>query len=133
MGFHRKASGGGGITPEMFGCTKMAVDKVTFSSRRTLKAAGSISHSLGEQPKIIIVLSPYRKTTTANNVIEMLLMHGDFTSATSYYGCQINTTSTADNFNAITTGLTVDTSTLISYDTSYYLEANVEYTIITAA
>ena len=117
----------------LVGCTKMAVDKVTFSSRRTLKAAGSISHSLGEQPKIIIVLSPYRKTTTTNNVIEMLLMHGDYTSAISYYGCQIHTTSTAGNFNATTAGLTVDTSTIISYDTLYYFEANVEYTIITAA
>ena len=59
MGFHRKASGGGGITPEMFGCSKMAIDEVTISSRTllgTLTYGFDFIHSLGETPKFYFIV-----------------------------------------------------------------------------
>ena len=45
-----------GITPEMFGCTKMAVDTFTLSSTTVIKNY-TISHSLGEIPKFMYVVA----------------------------------------------------------------------------
>ena len=46
---------GGGITPEMFGYTKMAIDKYTPTSD-TYTYNVKVNHSLGEIPKRIIIL-----------------------------------------------------------------------------
>lgn len=40
---------GGGITPEMFGCSKIAFDDFAFSAQMDLNTR--ISHSLGTTPK----------------------------------------------------------------------------------
>ena len=48
-----------GLTPEMFGCTKMAIDTVTYSSDQSGdKNTGlRINHSLGTVPKFSILLA----------------------------------------------------------------------------
>ena len=43
-----------GITPEMYGCTKMAIDTVTFASDTDFSSKG-FSHSLGEKPKQVFI------------------------------------------------------------------------------
>lgn len=53
-----------GITPQMFGCTKMAVDTYTPTSNIALDSI-SIPHSLGEIPKIFFILA--EKKITAEN------------------------------------------------------------------
>ena len=64
MGFHRKASGG--LTPEMFGCTKVAIDTVTFASDQAFMSGGVkyyLPHSLGEIPKHAILWAQTDVTT----------------------------------------------------------------------
>lgn len=43
------------ITPEMFGCTKMAVDTFTFAS--ATYCTTELSHSLGEKPKVLLIMT----------------------------------------------------------------------------
>ena len=46
---------GDGLTPEMFGCTKMAIDKYTFASQTAIDVG--IPHSLGVAPKYVFIFS----------------------------------------------------------------------------
>ena len=47
---------GGGITPEMFGCTKMEASTFTLASRTSV-GSYTITHSLGVKPRAIVVLA----------------------------------------------------------------------------
>lgn len=47
---------GGGLTPEIFGCTEVAVDEVTFASRTAIDYSNGVilNHSLGKPPRVVI-------------------------------------------------------------------------------
>ena len=55
-----------GITPDMFGCTKVAIDTVTFASDQAFMSGGVeyyLPHSLGEIPKHAILWTQTDITT----------------------------------------------------------------------
>ena len=57
---------GGGLTPEVFGCTKVAIDAVTFASDQAFMSGGVkyyLPHSLGEIPKHAILWAQTDITT----------------------------------------------------------------------
>ena len=47
---------GDGLSPEMFGCTEVAVDEVTFASRTLVdySTGNTLNHSLGKSPRVVI-------------------------------------------------------------------------------
>ena len=53
----------GEITPETFGCTKIAIDKFTYTSN-TNSNGRRLTHSLGQIPKIVIVKADGLKKST---------------------------------------------------------------------
>lgn len=85
------------ITPELFGCTKMAIDEVTFSSR-TLLSEVTFNHSLGEKPShVIIVVETYPGSTFNDALKLMVYMNGPWFTVTtgrndSMYSWTINAT-----------------------------------------
>jgi hypothetical protein len=104
------------ITPEMFGCTKMAVDEITFAS--DVASDTEINHSLGEIPRYVFLLrdSMPTSTTTYNWLIAFMLLnyfsksesvgHKHYASSPSYlaYGdssvtCTENTIKCASESN----------------------------------
>ena len=127
MGFHRKASGGGGITPEMFGCTKMAVDKFTLSST-LLCNAHSISHSLGTIPKLMFIIAE-KKPTAYYNVYQVLSTNPHLNTEISsniicYYASGIYYADTVPIDSITTNQFKVNNPT-------FKYAAGIEYTVIT--
>lgn len=57
MGYGKTNSvaAGGGITPEMFGCTSMAVD--TYTSAADARDNIIVPHSLGKIPKLVLIMA----------------------------------------------------------------------------
>ena len=63
---------GGGLTPEMFGCTKYAVDEFSYTSETKLPGYNDISninHSLGVIPKFIFIIAEYNEIPTGSHNI----------------------------------------------------------------
>ena len=62
-------------TPEMFGCTKMAADEITFAS--DVASDTEINHSLGEIPRYVFLLrdSMPTSTTTYDWLIAFMLLN----------------------------------------------------------
>ena len=67
MRYWKKDSGGGGITPQMFGCTKMAVDEFILSADKST-GEYTINHSLGEKPKLFFILTTEEITENPYNM-----------------------------------------------------------------
>lgn len=118
------------------GCTKIAVDKFTFSTRTNFNSSmGTISHSLGKIPKIIIILSSMlnRDSTSSNMVNAFFMPIGGYSYNFSGVSCNTSTSypgtyaSSSFNLNATSDGINKQSSSTV------YFEAGVEYTLITAA
>ena len=142
----------GGISPEMFGLTKMAVDKYTPTAEDNLM---TIPHSLGETPKIAILIAD------KNDVGEYLSSNGTYVYVFFAYmshmsdnkypygydeGLYTNGTKRYGKLNPIASGSGTNKSSLnetkvifvFQYtDTTYtyygYYKKGVEYTLITMA
>lgn len=141
-----------GISPEMFGLTKMAVDKYTPTAEDNLM---TIPHSLGETPKIAILIAD------KNDVGEYLSSNGTYVYVFFAYmshmsdnkypygydeGLYTNGTKRYGKLNPIASGSGTNKSSLnetkvifvFQYtDTTYtyygYYKKGVEYTLITMA
>ena len=118
-----------GLTPEMFGCTKMAVDKFTLSSTLICNAH-SISHSLGTIPKFMFIIAG-KKPTAYYNVYQVLSTNPHLNSEISsniicYYS--------SGSYNADTVVINSITNNQfkVSNSTFKYSEG-IEYTVITMA
>ena len=130
MRYWKKESGGTGITPEMFGCTKMAVDKHTFASKSALKVG--IPHSLGELPKFVFIFSGVDDPTSdASSYLVRYwgaLPKTSRTTMDGYFDYRSN-----DAFKSSTLSL-YNTDTEIKSNISYYFWlTGIEYTVITMA
>ena len=118
-----------GITPEMFGCTKMAVDTFTLSSRKQCDSY-PISHSLGTIPKFAFVIAETFPTANYDVYLCMganLNLGVDMTSVPLYYWYNGDMHDTSFGIYPIDS----NTITLNSY--SYYFTAGVKYTLVTMA
>ena len=121
---------GDGLTPEMFGCTKMAVDKYTFASQTDL--ATGIPHSLGVAPKYVFIFSYLTDLPTLSYYL------------IEYYGrCAGNSNggitqgwmiySSSGKWEHTSMGF-VNTESILKANASYYYWlTGVEYTAITMA
>lgn len=121
--WYEKETGLSGLK-DIHGYSKMAVDKLTFSSDTATTKA--VSHSLSEVPSVIILLS--NKTPVASGYTEYVnsLITKDDKGGGTYL---------ASNGNAIqsTSALTVTrTANTVNFNKHYY-KAGVEYTLITMA
>ena len=117
---------GGGLTPEMFGCTKMAVDTLILTSATQLSTY-TVNHSLGEIPKVILVMSEIAPTVAWR--LNRCLCDNSKQSTrvdctTSYYNNGL-VTNNSNYVNSITNSSFIIYSQILSFD------ANVKYNIIT--
>lgn len=78
---------GGGLTPEMFGCTKFAIDEFVVASRTSTSSfASNISHSLGEAPKVAIIsLIDNLSSLTNKDVFFLMRFQDAFEGSNSYH------------------------------------------------
>ena len=120
-----------GIPLELLGCTKYAIDTFTSSTRALLNRT-SISHSLGEKPKIII-LTAVDFTSTTNYDVEKV---GIFNLSDVGQGGQIiYYNSDATNMrssDSLGFGSLSDSSITVG-GSSYYYPAGQVYKLITMA
>lgn len=114
------------------GCTKMAVDKITFSTPTGSGGTG-LPHSLGVEPQIAILLSSFRSTATDRVRLAFLAHYTgqSYTARTLFYGSTAEYTA----FNTYRSSDTdeVSATKVFMGSNNYYYEAGVEYTLITMA
>ena len=127
---------GGGLTPEMFGCTKMAVDTFTLSSVTVIRKY-TISHSLGEIPKFMYVVAERLPTAyngaiynyvCTNVILNGIALYGKMT----YYIINSVAVNHIEETNVNANSITANSFYINSASNNYY-EANVKYTVITMA
>ena len=130
---------GGGLTPEMFGCTKMAIDEFTVSSW-TKSSAYSIPHSLGEKPTRVIIqaLEPEKIPGYPDNVsnICIILLASSTGSLSGAYGCRLYRSTSDSNINMMCPGwvsgeLSYITNTTVNPNASDYWYPGIKYRMIT--
>lgn len=115
-----------GITPEMFGCTKMAVDTLILTAATQLSAY-TVNHSLGEIPKVILVMSEIAPTVAWR--LNRCLC--DNSNQSTRVGCTASyynngfVTNNSNYVNSITNSSFIIDSQILVFD------ANVKYNIIT--
>lgn len=115
------------------GCTKMAVDKITYSSRTA--GGGKVSHSLGEVPKVALLFNTSR-TIVNYDVTASIIVKAS--SGSKCYGVSIYGYA-SDGSALNSTALQNDTSAMSAtavkaiMNSSIYYTAGVEYTLITMA
>lgn len=121
-----------GITPEMFGCTKMAIDKFTFTEDTTTKTA--VSHSLDEVPKYVLVLAKNVKYSSANDyLISAFIVKYNAYPNFGFYQFYDNNSIESYQPNVKTDSTPSVTANAISTGTTLYYQAGIEHTLITMA
>lgn len=124
------------LTPSLFGFTKVAVDTFSFTSTTTITTGTVLNHSLGEVPRMWLILSTeptvFHQTKAVKGYIAYLGGNGSNAS-----GGVIYEDSTTSNGNqASSTAIPNSTQIPFTYDsilTNKYFIAGVEYTLITMA
>lgn len=132
---------GGGITPEMFGCTKMAVDTYTPAAN-IMMGDVTLYHSLGKIPRLVIIVSDnmdsYEKGTYRQTIKIGFITNWNG-SANSNFSCNAVKSYDGANSNSANTNANVTlSSSYIRGNTNYvpgvnYLYGGDKYTIYTFA
>ena len=139
MGFHRKASGG--LTPEMFGCTKMAVDEFTPASDKQMGSI-TLNHSLGVIPRLLIIVADNQDSYIAESYHTTLklafVVNWNSSSYSNFYsGAVKSNTGAIQSDSTASANVTFTNSTIKSnanYSPGvYYLPAGETYKIYTFA
>ena len=119
-----------GIDPSLFGCTKYAVDKFTFSSQIASEQA-VLNHSLGRVPRIAVLVPDANISGTQKfHTGVAVFLNGGSSGSMGYIilgGSGSESTSSSVSLTANNT-----TIKLRSYS-GYYFATGVEYTLITMA
>lgn len=122
MRYWKKASGGGGITPQMFGCTKYEVGEFIPTSNMI---EITINHSLGLTPKAVLVTNS-EMTKTKNYVNMLSAMYNK--DSTAYI---ITANGTTEMYYIYSAGITFrNTYVTCSLQTTYKFKANSTYKYI---
>lgn len=122
------------LTPEMFGFTKIAIDKIVFSSR-TKVYQYNLEHSLGDVPKVAIFQPLSAQTPVAydvhrivfNNVLGKSANNMNYASSLAYYNSSKQLTCAQ---MAYTTASMTNTY-VNSSDADEYFPAGIEFALIT--
>lgn len=119
--------------PTLAGCTKMAVDKITYSSRTT--GGSLISHSLGGVPKVAILFCTSRSIVNFDVTASIVVRAS---SGSKCYGVSIYgyaSDGTALNSTSLSNDTSIMSATGVKavMNNSIYYTAGVEYTLITMA
>lgn len=129
---------GGEISPEMFGCTKMAIDTFSYSDTTSVLNV-KLKHSLGEIPKVAIIICPVDSTYVppSGNYLELcMLTHTTIKNyaAESAFCYSVWWESEDDLACTVTTSIDTQSITItkIEYTTTKF-KVNTTYTIITMA
>ena len=134
------AMGKSGIDPELFGCTKYAVDKFTYSSRTRLRGA-ELNHSLSYPPTFIAITAS-EQPSVSGDLFELVGLLNRQASETNSLraGYTYYSSSGYNTFVSSTTGVPIDaTSEKITLGPNSstldgeYFAAGVEYILITMA
>lgn len=119
------------INLEVLGCTKYAIDTFTSSSRSLLNKT-AIPHSLGEKPKVAILIAVNFTSTTSSDVDKVGLFNLNGANAngqlTYYYASGTN----QRNAVAASSSNVTDSSITVGGN-SYYYPAGQVYKLITMA
>lgn len=113
-----------GITPEMLGCTKMAIDTFAFTADTAINT--TINHSLGEKPKYLFVLIDAEPASAATTRVKKFIGFG--TDNSDLMGYMLYNVTSQTSIYFVATDTTVRSST-----TNYYWYGGIKYTVITMA
>ena len=120
-----------GITPEMFGCTKVAVDTFTLASN-TVSSEYSISHSLGTKPKYFIIIGDYSGVSKSTfDIISVMGANHNLSGSVNYANLSYWGNSMVETYY-VSISL-ISTVEFRVNDPSDHFKANVKYTVITMA
>ena len=119
-----------GVDLSVFGCTKYAVDKFTPSSN--IAAGGTVSHSLGQEPRIAIVTSNRSKVTNARSLTEAALLWGSNIGDQYAISLYWNGSFIASRDSYMGWATSTYVRFIESSDTNYTWQKGVEYTVFTA-
>ena len=112
-----------GITPEMLGCTKMAIDTFVFTVDTAINAA--INHSLGEAPKYLFILIDAEPASVATTRVKKYIGFGGGAGLMGYILYNVTSQTPID--------FSVDDATIRSSKATYYWYGGIKYTLITMA
>lgn len=117
---------------EATGCTKIAVDKFIYATRQIGNV--EIPHSLGELPRLAIILSDITRADVYTDLYLTLYANPDKSDYTSYAYVQGRNSGKSFFFHVANSVNNRQTSLVIKGPTnSLYFTAGVEYTLITIA
>ena len=130
-----------GITPEMFGCTKMAVDEFTPASDKEM-ASVTLNHSLGVIPRLFIIVADNQDSYIAESYHDTLKLafvpNWNSASYSNFCSGAVKSNSGANHSYASTSASITFTNCNINSNASYspgvyYLPAGETYKIYTFA
>ena len=130
-----------GITPEMFGCTKMAIDEFTPASDKQM-ASVTLNHSLGVIPRLLIIVADNQDSYIAesNHITLKLAFVANWNSASysNFSSGAVKSNKGANQSYASTSANVTFTNCNINSDASYipgvyFLPAGETYKIYTFA
>ena len=122
---------GDGLTPEMFGCTKMAVDTFTLTST-TVGSNYSISHSLGTKPKYFIIIGDFSGVSKSTyDIISVMGANHNLSGSVDY--ANLSYWGGSNIATSYTTIALISTVEFKVDNLAVYFKSNVKYTVITLA
>lgn len=114
------------LTPELFGCTEMAIDKYV-PTQDIVSSSATIPHSLNKLPKIGIIIG--NPTHLAGNLEKAFACFG--IDGTGYATMTRQTTSDYTGVGGKSNTSKATTTTILLYESATWFKAGVEYTIMT--
>ena len=118
------------LDPALFGCTKCALDKFTFSSRT--RATTKVSHGLGEMPNLFFIIATAAVSPNYDLINALSLNYGGNPSTAYTFRINGNKGLSQASYGQ-TTAVTDSKVSVGYYSNETYYAAGVEYTLITMA
>ena len=117
---------GGGLSPEMFGCTEIAIDKLVFASNTEI---GTLNHSLGKKPKFaFLIFNGENVTGTPSRVYVAIGSAYIDKDGTSVFHFEVQSNTAGSGY-----GDFKETETTVTFSAPYFYYNVGEYTLITMA
>lgn len=124
--WYERVSEEDGITPEIFGCSRMAVDTFVYSSS-TVANGVTLNHSLNDVPKVVLITVKNRPSAYYNvgNMLAIVTATNQLSGGIEYYTSQI--------VGGSASGTVTSTTIKLSLSVNAYFITGAEYQLITMA